>query len=138
MMKKILGATFVAMLPVMAFAGSHEMSGDADAGEKVFRKCKACHQVGEDAKNRVGPVLNGIVGRAPASAEGFNYSDALVSFGEENEAWTPEMLSAYLEKPRDYIPGNKMSFAGLRKEEDRENVIAYLATTGDSMEEASD
>ncbi len=133
MMKKILGATFIAILPTLAFAESHEMAGDADAGEKVFRKCKACHQVGDDAKNRVGPVLNGIVGRPVAAVEDFKYSDAMIAFGEANEAWTPEMLDEYLEKPRDYIPDNKMSFAGLRKEEDRQDVIAYLATTGDGM-----
>ncbi|MGP6086138.1 c-type cytochrome [Antarctobacter jejuensis] len=131
MMKKILGATFIAMLPTLAFAESHELPGDADAGEKVFRKCKACHQVGDDAKNRVGPVLNGIVGGPIAAAEGFKYSDAMVAFGAENEAWTPEILDQYLTNPRDYIPGNKMSFAGLRKEEERQNVIAYLAANGE-------
>lgn len=132
MMKKILGVTLIAMLPTLAFAESHEMPGDAKAGAKVFRKCKACHQVGDKAKNRVGPELNGIVGRHIASIEGFEYSDAMIAFGEEHETWTAELLDTYLTKPRDEVPGTKMSFAGLRKEKDRQNVIAYLATTGEA------
>ncbi|MEQ5871076.1 c-type cytochrome [Sagittula sp. NFXS13] len=93
------------------------------AGEKVFRKCKACHQVGEGAANRTGPVLNGVVGADIAGVEDFNYSGAMSSM-EGN--WTVEALSAFLAKPRDYVKGTKMAFAGLRKDDDIAAVIAYL------------
>ena len=125
-MKSTIGTGFAAVLlaclPELAGA-----EGDAASGEKVFRKCKACHTVGEGAKNRVGPVLNGIVGRAVASVEGFAYSEALEALAAEGRVWTPEELSAFLEKPRTYAKGNKMSFAGLRKEQERADVIEYLA-----------
>ncbi|MFK7881818.1 c-type cytochrome [Roseobacter sp.] len=127
MLKTFLSVTCFALVPVFAFADSH-VTGDAEAGEKVFRKCKACHAVGEGAENKVGPALNGVVGRAIASGEGFGYSDVLVGLGGEGKTWTPEELDAFLEKPRNYAKGTKMSFAGLRKEDDRKNVIAYLAS----------
>lgn len=99
---------------------------DLAEGEKVFRKCKACHQVGEDAKNRVGPVLNDIIGNRIASVEGFRYSDAFLARRAEGFVWTPDELHEYLLNPREYLPGNKMTFAGLRKEEDRFQVICYM------------
>lgn len=98
---------------------------DIAAGEKVFRKCKACHKL-EEGANGVGPNLYAIVGRQIASVDGFNYSDALPA----DQTWTPENLMAFLEKPKDFAPGTKMSFAGLRKEEDRINIVGYLATIG--------
>lgn len=98
------------------------------AGEKVFRRCKACHMVGEGAKNRVGPELNGIVGRQMAAVDGFRYSGALEKMGEEGKVWDSEALHAFLTKPRDYVSGTKMSFAGLRDKEDRDAVVAYLST----------
>ncbi len=79
-------------------------------------------------RGRVGPELNGIVGRGAASVEEFGYSDAFKTKGEEGLIWDPETLAAFLEKPRDYVNGTKMSFAGLRKEDERADVIAYLAT----------
>lgn len=99
-------------------------SADAAAGEKVFAKCKACHKV--DGSDGTGPHLNGVVGRAKASSAGFGYSDALMAMA--GEAWTPENLFAFLENPKGYAPGNKMSFAGLPKPADRANLIAWLAT----------
>ncbi|SMX32387.1 Cytochrome c-552 [Actibacterium lipolyticum] len=106
-----------------------EITGDAAAGEKVFRKCKACHAVGPDAKPKAGPVLNGIVGRVAGSIEGFGYSDAMVAAGaDEGVIWSPESLDAFLLKPKEFVEGTKMSFAGLRKEDDRVNLIAYLAS----------
>lgn len=125
-MNRIFAAAFLmTSLPLSAVAESH-VSGDAEAGAKVFRKCQACHAVGEDAKNKVGPILNGIVDRQVATVPDFDYSDALLEMTDNT--WTPEALAAFLEKPRDYAPGTKMTFAGLRKEEERANVIAYLAT----------
>lgn len=98
------------------------------AGEKVFRKCKACHQVGDGAKNRTGPVLNGVMGRAAGSAEDFRYSKALEEAAEDGLVWTEETLAAFLADPRDFMKGTKMSFAGLRKEEDQAAIAAYLST----------
>ena len=97
-------------------------AADLEAGKKVFRKCGACHKL-EDGKNGVGPHLYGIVGRDIASVDGFNYSDALT--GLEGE-WTLDKLSAWLENPRDFAAGNRMSFSGLKDEEDRANLIGYL------------
>lgn len=105
-----------------------EITGDAAAGETVFRKCMACHEVGEGARNKVGPELNGVVGRQIAAIEDFNYSGALVEMGEAGETWTPEALSAFLEAPRGYAPGTKMAFPGLKDEADRDDVIAYLSS----------
>ena len=99
--------------------------GDAAKGEKVFGKCKACHKV--DGKNATGPHLDGVVGRAIAGVEGFAYSDAFKAHGD---VWTLEHLDGYLTNPKEYIPGNKMSFAGLPKAEDRANLIAYLESLG--------
>jgi cytochrome c len=94
-------------------------------GEKVFGKCKACHQVGDGAKNRVGPILNGIVGADIAAVDGFKYSKVL---DEMDGAWTEETLAAFLADPRGFAKGTKMSFAGLRKEDEIEAVTAYLST----------
>ncbi|MEL6521856.1 MAG: cytochrome c family protein [Pseudomonadota bacterium] len=102
--------------------------GDPSKGERVFRKCQACHAVGEGAENKVGPVLNGIVGRAVGSVEGFQYSDALATLSADGKVWTEDELAAFLEKPRDYAKGTKMAFPGLRKEQERADVIAYLTT----------
>ena len=95
----------------------------AAEGEKIFNKCKACHQVGEGASNRTGPELNGIVGREVAAAEGFKYSDAMMEHGG---TWTPEELRAFLANPRQDLKGTRMAFAGLRKDEDLDAVIEYL------------
>jgi cytochrome c len=125
-MQNVTGIAMAAI--AIALAGPALADGDPAKGEKVFAKCKACHAVGEDAKNRVGPVLNGIVGRMIASVEGFKYSAAYLAKKDEGFTWTEDALAAYLENPKDYIPGNKMSFAGLKKEDDRKDVIAYLKT----------
>jgi len=100
---------------------------DAAAGEKVFLKCKACHQIGEAAKNAVGPVLNGVVGRKAGTYPGYSYSDA-----NKNSCltWDEATLKEYLKNPRAKVPGTKMLFPGLTKEEDIDNVIAYLKQFG--------
>ena len=99
------------------------MAGDIDAGEKVFKKCKACHVV-DSEKNKTGPHLVNIMGRTAGSLESFKkYSKAMK---ESGIVWSEETLNGYLEKPKAYIKGTKMAFAGLKKEKDRENVIAYL------------
>ena len=101
---------------------------DTAAGEKVFAKCKACHAVGEGAKNKVGPELNGIVGRAAGSLPDYKYSKAMEGKGAEGLIWDEASLAAYLADPRGFVKGTKMAFAGLKKPEDLENIIAYLAT----------
>ncbi|MDZ7709709.1 MAG: c-type cytochrome [Roseovarius sp.] len=96
------------------------------AGEKVFRQCKACHQVGEGAKNRVGPQLNGVVNRAAGAVDGFRYSSALMDMAADGLIWDTESLAAFLDDPRGYMKGTKMGFAGLRSDEDIDAVTAYL------------
>ncbi|MCE8509951.1 c-type cytochrome [Ruegeria pomeroyi] len=96
------------------------------AGEKTFKKCKACHQVGEGAKNKTGPMLNGIVGHAAGAVDGFKYSKPMQAAGEGGLVWTEDELAAFLAKPKAYMKGTKMSFAGLKKEDDIAAVIAYL------------
>ncbi len=97
-------------------------------GEKVFKKCASCHKVGEGAKNGVGPVLNGIVGAPMARVEGFAYSTTLADMGAKGGVWDAAALQAFLENPKGYVKGTKMSFAGLKKPEERDAVIAYLGT----------
>jgi cytochrome c len=100
-------------------------SADAAAGEKVFGKCKSCHKV--DGANATGPHLNGVVNRAVGSVGEFAYSDGMKGHGGN---WDPDSLYAFLENPKAYVPGTKMSFAGLPKPEDRANIIAYLQSLG--------
>jgi len=102
--------------------------GDAAAGEKVFKKCKACHMIGEGAKRRTGPPLNNMVGTVLGEFEDFKYSKGMVALSEAETVWTIENLNAFFTKPRDFVAKTKMSFAGLKDEEDRANLIAYLAT----------
>jgi cytochrome c len=100
---------------------------DAALGEKVFVKCKACHQIGEGAKDAVGPVLNGVVGRKAGTYPGYSYSDANKNSGI---TWDEATLKEYLKNPRLKVPGTKMLFPGLTKEADIDNVIAYLKQFG--------
>jgi cytochrome c len=108
-------ATFLLAAPALA-------DGDAAKGEKVFGKCKACHDVASD-KNKVGPTLHGVIGRKAGAVEGFKYSEAMTSSGI---TWDVTTLTAYLKDPKGYVPGNKMAFTGLKKDEDVVDVIAYI------------
>lgn len=96
------------------------------AGEKVFKKCKACHQVGDGAKNRTGPVLNGVIGRSVGGYEGFKFSKVMVEAGAGGMIWDDATLAAYLASPKKFLKGNKMAFAGLKKDADIAAVTAYL------------
>ncbi|MCK8484950.1 c-type cytochrome [Aliiroseovarius sp. S2029] len=98
----------------------------AEKGEKVFKKCKACHKVGEGAKNGVGPMLNDVWERAAGTVDGFKYSKPMMAAGEDGLVWNTETLSGYLADPRKYLKGNKMSFAGLKKDADIEAVLEFL------------
>jgi cytochrome c len=97
-----------------------------EEGENVFKKCKSCHQVGDGAKNRSGPILNGVVGHPAGAVDGFRYSNVMADAGAGGLVWTEEELAAFLAKPKAYMKGTKMSFAGLRKDEDIAAVIEYL------------
>jgi cytochrome c len=112
---------------MLAGAASVAAAQDAALGEKVFLKCRACHQIGEGAKNAVGPVLNGIVGRHAGTYPDYNYSDANKDSGI---TWDEAELKDYLKNPRAKVPGTKMIFPGLPKDEDIDNVIAYLKQFG--------
>lgn len=101
---------------------------DAAAGKTVFNQCRACHQVGETAKNAVGPVLNGISGRKSGSVAGYNYSDANKNSGK---TWDDATFLAYIKDPKGFMPGNKMAFAGVKDEQKAKDLLAYLKTFGD-------
>ena len=103
--------------------------GTVDRGKKIFKKCAACHSIKQDGGNKVGPALYSIVGRAAGSISDYKYSKALASYSKE---WTFEELNGFLLKPSKWIKGNKMGFAGLKKDEDRASVILYLNENSDS------
>lgn len=125
-MKKSLVLTAVLLA---SFATGAQAAGDAANGEKVFKKCAACHAVGPDAKNKVGPHLNNVVGAVIGKhAEDFKYSKALTDLGDAGKVWDEANLSAWLKNPKEFAKGNKMAFAGLKKEEEIADVIAYLGT----------
>ncbi|MDO9638040.1 MAG: c-type cytochrome [Pseudotabrizicola sp.] len=117
----------VAPEPILSAAADQALIA---AGEAVFKKCSACHKVGEGAKNAVGPTLNGIVGNAAGAVAGFNYSKPLLSMAEGGLVWDAENLQAFLENPRSFMKGTKMAFAGLKSADERNAVIAYLASLG--------
>ena len=97
--------------------------GDLAHGQKVFKKCTACHQIAADGKNMIGPNLWSVIGRTAGSVNDYKYSKAMIAYGKE---WTFEEMNSYLIKPQAYIKGTKMAFAGLRKEKDRASVILYM------------
>jgi len=99
-------------------------AGDAKAGEKVFRKCKSCHYVDQE-KNKTGPHLVNIIGRAAGSVDGFKYSKAMKDSGL---TWDEATLAEFLKKPKAYLKGTKMAFAGLKKDQEIDDLIAYLKT----------
>ena len=111
----------------LATSPSLALAQDAAAGESAFKICKACHQLGEGAKNAVGPVLNGIVGRPAGTYPDYVYSDANKNSGL---TWDEATLTVYLKDPKAKVPGTKMAFPGLKKDEDIANVIAYLKQFG--------
>ena len=116
----ICSTAFFALSGTQVFA-----AGDVAAGEKVFKKCKACHVVNKE-QNRTGPHLVNLFGRAAGSLEGYKkYSTAMKSSGI---VWDEETLDAYLKAPKKYVKGTRMAFAGLKKDADRANVIAYMKT----------
>lgn len=132
-MTRFLAAITVALLcgttTVPALADDNPAStaissqGDAEKGKRIFNRCKACHNLTAAARSRMGPNLDGLFGSAAGSKEGYKYSKALA---EADFVWTEEKLDAWLSAPKTFLPGNKMAFAGLRKEQDRMDLMAYL------------
>ena len=103
--------------------------GDLASGEKIFKKCAACHSINKGGKNKIGPALYNVVGRAVGGIDDYKYSKALSSYGKE---WSFEELNGFLLKPASYLKGTKMSYAGLRKEKDRASIIKYLNQKSDN------
>lgn len=101
---------------------------DASAGERIFKRCAVCHGIG-DANKPIGPSLNGVIGRTAGTQEDFakKYSKAMVAAGEGGLVWTVENIDEYITDPKKKVPGNKMAFPGLKKEDERADVIAYIA-----------
>ena len=121
MKKQIFGTLLVI---AAATAASSALAQDADAGKTSFNKCLACHAVGENAKNKVGPVLNGLDGRKSGTVEGYNYSDANKNSGI---TWNKEVFLEYIREPKAKIPGTKMAFAGIKNENEANALWAYIA-----------
>lgn len=117
--------TLVTVVAAMLATGGIAVAQDVEAGKKVFAQCRACHQIGPEAKNAVGPKLNGVIGRKAGSVEGFQYSDANKNSGV---TWNEDTFRKYIVDPKKLIPGTKMIFPGLKKEADIENVLAFLKT----------
>ena len=106
--------------------------GDAERGEKFFRKCASCHKIGEDARNGVGPQLNGVFGRTAGTVEGASYSKNMIRMGDDGLIWTAETLDAYLENPRALVSKTRMSFRGIKDPQERSDVMAYLRSFSDN------
>jgi cytochrome c len=100
-------------------------AGEVEKGKAVFKRCQVCH-VHDTKTNKVGPHLGDVVGRKAGSVEGFHYSDAMKKKGEEGLTWTEENIATYLKDPKAFVPGNKMVFVGLKKDDEIADVIAFL------------
>jgi cytochrome c len=121
------GCLMVAAVSAVMLSAGAARAQDVDAGKKVFNQCRACHVL-DKTTNRVGPHLGGVIGRKAGSVEGFSYSDAMKNSGI---TWDEESLAKYLKDPKGFIAGNKMAFAGLKKDDDLKNLIAYLKEESD-------
>jgi cytochrome c2 len=112
---------------MLAAASPVQAEGDAAKGQKAFRICSACHTV-DAATNRVGPYLKGVFGRKAGSVDGYSYSAAMKAKADGGLVWDETSLDAYLADPRGFVPSNKMAFVGVKKPDDRSDIIAYLKT----------
>lgn len=129
MMKRLITTALVALAPFVGPATAEEeaqLIGDAERGAKLFVQCSGCHQIGPEAQNRIGPHLNGIFGRRAGSLEGFDYSRSMERASGDGLTWTYQYLDAYIENPRVLLSGTRMSFRGIKNEQDRHDVLAYL------------
>lgn len=113
---------------VAGSSAAQTVTGDVEKGQRIYKKCSSCHMVGLNVRNRVGPPLNNILSAKAAGVADFKYSKAMKKAAEDGLHWTPEVLDAFLEAPKSVVPGTRMSFRGLRSEDDRRDLIAYIAT----------
>ncbi len=125
-MRFVISGFILIISTPLVFAESAYPIGEAKAGAKVYKKCVTCHMIGDDAKHRIGPHLNGIVGRGVAALNDYKYSKGMNAYAKVQKVWTQETLDVYLAKPRQAVKGTRMAFVGLRKAKDRQNVIAYM------------
>ena len=125
MLAPAIAALVASAGPILAQSSGPQGAGDAAAGAEVFQKCAACHKVGPDAKSAIGPVLNGVVGRASASLVDYNYSRAMTN---AQLTWDAATLTRYLKAPAQLVPGTKMTMTGLTADKEIADVIAYLAS----------
>ena len=126
MAKYLVQLTLTAMIAIAS--GPAFAEGDIKKGEKVFKKCRACHEVGEGAKIKLGPVLNNVFGATPGTNADYaaKYSKAMKKKGEEGVVWSDETLNEFLKKPKKYIKKTKMAFAGIKKDKQRADLLAFL------------
>lgn len=115
-----------AITTVFVWQSPATAEGNSERGESIFKKCRACHQVGITAKNAAGPILNDVIGRRPGAIDQFNYSDASKEAGAKGLVWTEEQLFSFLENPAAFMPKTRMAFPGLKEGQDRRDVIEYL------------
>jgi cytochrome c len=101
---------------------------DEEQGARLFGQCKACHDIGDKAKHHVGPHLDSLFNRKAGALEGFKYSTAMQKAGQDGLTWTPKTLDSYLQKPREFVPGNRMSYRGMENSDERKALITYLAS----------
>lgn len=127
-----VAALFVSLFLGAAGSAAAETAGDAERGAEVFRKCSACHQVGKSAVNRVGPHLNGVFGRKAGTIERYRYSKHMQRASADGLVWTYETLDAFLENPKSMVSATRMNFRGLKKEQDRADLLAYLRRFSDN------
>ena len=124
-MRKIFPATFALISSLFTATFSH--AEDVKAGEKVWKKCRSCHEIGLGAETKVGPHMNDVIGRVAASIEDFRYSKALTDAGNDGLIWDMDNLDKFLTRPKSFIRKTRMTFSGLKKPADRANLLAFLA-----------
>lgn len=130
-MSRVLGILIPLLILCFAQGVSAQVLGDPDKGEKIFGKCKGCHQIGQGAKDRIGPHLNLLFGRRAGAHEGFRYSKDLLRAGAGGLEWHADTLNIYIENPKNLVSGTRMSFRGIRDPEERADLIAYLRRFSD-------
>lgn len=123
-MIKKLQLTTIGLAMLFGGVAAASAEGDPGNGEKVFKKCQQCHTI--EAGKKIGPSLAGVIGRQAGTVDGYKYSKSMIEFGEIGHRWDAALLNEYLTKPRDLVKKTKMTFPGLKKEQDRADVIAYL------------
>jgi cytochrome c len=125
-MPRLIHTLAAVLLLSVAPAMAQEAAGNAEAGQRVFNQCRACHTINRDGRNMVGPNLFGVVGRRAGSVDGFRYSRPMHEKHEQNFVWTEDNLRAYIRNPKEVVPNGAMSFPGLRNEQQLNDLLAYL------------